>query len=367
MGAGVSLSLSRDGVHGESTCSSFFSLISCPCPREHGFYVGSVPFSREQVYYGVDGGPLPSSVRDKAIISSGLLKKGSSDVDAYAVDTDITGDGYLIPHRGHGMDIAGQDHPKNGPYRALKGAIYNVVVAVANTGSDDIDADEVAVEDRSENAPLNLEVRSENGELPKICSVSVSGCQFAGRVLPPFWADYISIAVSDRASSVPGTCIVSVFKLPKSWVHDRDMQSLLTPSPTSETMSQISNGAESGPPEPFEGYGSLSWGPDGKATMTVDTSSIHTKLKPSSGSLDGYEPGSPGPVVGKESTSTGANQFPDLLFIFDFFPFDASFDDAVSFLANVVGTARSAISISAAEGPPRNGSLRALNAGAAVV
>ena len=205
--------------------------------------MGYIPFSREQVYYGVDGGPFPSSVRDKAIISSGLLKKGSLDVDAYAVDTVITGDGYLIPHRGHGMDIAGADHPKNGPYCASKSSIYNVVVAVANTGSDDTDADEVADEDRSEDAPLNPEVRSENGERPKICSVSVSGLQFAGRVLLPFRADYISIAVSDRASSVPGTCIVPVLKLPKSWVHVLDMQSLLTPSPTSETMCQISNGA----------------------------------------------------------------------------------------------------------------------------
>ena len=52
MGAGVSLSLSRDGVHGESIWSSSFSLISDPFPREHVFYVVSVPFSREQVYYG---------------------------------------------------------------------------------------------------------------------------------------------------------------------------------------------------------------------------------------------------------------------------------------------------------------------------
>ena len=52
MGAGVSPSLSRDGVHGESFRSSFFSLISDPFPREHGFYVGSVPLSREQAYCG---------------------------------------------------------------------------------------------------------------------------------------------------------------------------------------------------------------------------------------------------------------------------------------------------------------------------
>ena len=271
------------------------------------------------------------NVKTMYCISSGLFKKGSSVVDAYAVDTDITG--------GHGMAIAGPDHPKTGPYRASKGAIYNVVVAVANTGSNDTDADEVADEDRSEDAPLNPDVRSENGECTKICSVSVSFRQFVGRVLPP-------------ASSVPGTCIVPVFKLPKPWVHDLDMQSLLPPSPTSETMCQISNGAESGPPEPFEGYGSLSWGPGGKATMTVDTSGVHTELKPSSGSLDGYDPGSPGPVVGRETSSTGANPFPDQLFIFYFFPFDASFDDAVSFLANVAGTARSAFAISAGEGPP---------------
>ena len=52
MGAGVSLSLSRDGVHGESICSSYFSLISDLFLREHDFYVVSVPFLREQVYYG---------------------------------------------------------------------------------------------------------------------------------------------------------------------------------------------------------------------------------------------------------------------------------------------------------------------------
>ena len=52
MGAGVSLSLSRDGVHGESILSSIFSLISDPFPREYDFHVISVPCSREQDYYG---------------------------------------------------------------------------------------------------------------------------------------------------------------------------------------------------------------------------------------------------------------------------------------------------------------------------
>ena len=217
-------------------------------------------------------------------------------------------------------DLASSDP---GRYRASKGAIYNVAVAVANTGSDDTDADEVADEDRSEDAPLNPDVRSENGECTKICSVSVSICQFVDRVLPPVRADYISVMVFDRATSIPGTCIVPVFKLPKPWVHDLDMQSLLSPSPTSES---------------------------GKATMPVDTSGVHTQLKPSSGPLDGYDPGSPGPVVERESSSTGAIPYPDQLFLFD-----ASFDDAVSFFANVAGTARKAFAISAAEGPPNAG------------
>ena len=52
MGAGVSLSLSRDGVHGESILSSIFSLITDPFPREYDFYVVTVPCSREQEYYG---------------------------------------------------------------------------------------------------------------------------------------------------------------------------------------------------------------------------------------------------------------------------------------------------------------------------
>ena len=52
MGAGVSLFLSREGDHGAGIFSSIFSLIFDPFPREHGFYVGFVPSSREQVYYG---------------------------------------------------------------------------------------------------------------------------------------------------------------------------------------------------------------------------------------------------------------------------------------------------------------------------
>ena len=50
MGAGVSLSLSREGIHGASVFSLVFSLISDPFPRDHGVYVGFVPSSREQIY-----------------------------------------------------------------------------------------------------------------------------------------------------------------------------------------------------------------------------------------------------------------------------------------------------------------------------
>ena len=177
--------------------------------------MGSVPFSREQVYYGVYGGPLPSSVRDKAIISSGLLKKGSSDVDAYAVDTDITGDGFLIPHRGHDMDIAGPDHPKNGPYRASKGAIYNVVVAVANTGSDDTDADEVADEDRSEDA-LHSAVLLEIALLGLISSRSKVGRP--DLVLHILRTDLFITLLPALASSIPDESCPSDIMIPKSWV-----------------------------------------------------------------------------------------------------------------------------------------------------
>ena len=52
MGAGVSLSLSRDGVHGESILSSISSLISDPFPWEYDFYVVSVPCSREPGFSG---------------------------------------------------------------------------------------------------------------------------------------------------------------------------------------------------------------------------------------------------------------------------------------------------------------------------
>ena len=47
MGAGVSLSLSRNGFLVDHLLG-----VSVPFPREYGFCVGSDPFSREQAYFG---------------------------------------------------------------------------------------------------------------------------------------------------------------------------------------------------------------------------------------------------------------------------------------------------------------------------
>ena len=61
-------------------------------------------------------------------------------------------------------------------YRASKGAINSFIVAIAITGSAaDTDADEVADEEGSDDAPLYPELRSENGDRPEIYSVSDSG------------------------------------------------------------------------------------------------------------------------------------------------------------------------------------------------
>ena len=98
IGAGVSISLSRDGVHGESICSSIFSLISDPFPREHGFYVGSVPFSREQVYYGKCILPVFQAVNGNVSSVSCLYVThvGSA---PYSKEHGLTGEIYLWEER----------------------------------------------------------------------------------------------------------------------------------------------------------------------------------------------------------------------------------------------------------------------------
>ena len=110
MGVGVSLSLSRDGVHGESIISSFFYLIFDPFPWDYDFYVVSVPHSREQVYYG-DGG-------------------------------------FLIPHRG--VTIAGVAPPKKEVFQTSKDAYGRFAGAKS--------ADEVAVSGTADAAAVPADV-----------------------------------------------------------------------------------------------------------------------------------------------------------------------------------------------------------------
>ena len=101
MGAGVSLYLSRDGVHGESVCSSFFPLLSDPFPREHGFYVGSVPFSRDHIPFLVSVSMSCSTTRKQVSSDGSFLKfrmaigtgarihKWSNDVFDYSLSADL--------------------------------------------------------------------------------------------------------------------------------------------------------------------------------------------------------------------------------------------------------------------------------------
>ena len=67
MGEGVSLSLPRYGFPVGLNIG-----VSVSFPRDHGFYVGSVPFSREQVYYGNSILPDFQAVNDTVISVSRL-------------------------------------------------------------------------------------------------------------------------------------------------------------------------------------------------------------------------------------------------------------------------------------------------------
>ena len=96
--SGVSLSLSRDGVHGESIRSSFYSLISDPFPREHGFYVGSVPFSREKVYYG-------SNLLEGVSLSANLLSPVFSLIYVSLTRDYISLCVSILPKKGYEYDI----------------------------------------------------------------------------------------------------------------------------------------------------------------------------------------------------------------------------------------------------------------------
>ena len=101
MGAGVSLSLSRDGVHGESIWCLFFPLLSDPFPREYGFYVGFVPFTRDQVPILVSGSMSCSTTRKQVSSDGSFLKfriaigtgarihKWSNDVFDYSLSADL--------------------------------------------------------------------------------------------------------------------------------------------------------------------------------------------------------------------------------------------------------------------------------------
>ena len=64
-------------------------------------------------------------------------------------------------------------------------------------------------------------------------------------VLPLVRADFFS-AKSDCASSAPTACIVPIFELPIPWVPDLDILSLPTPELMTESLGQLSNGAEYG-------------------------------------------------------------------------------------------------------------------------
>ena len=156
MGAGVSLFLSWEGVHGECICSSFFSLISDPFPREHGFYVGSVPFSREQVYYGsnlLEGISLSANLLSpvSAVIFVSLTRhhvcicernfSGSNDDFDSFLSSDLlemllsplnrkTDDGCLFPSGFRGLAYANSDlHKKE---------VEHASFAVAGSGAPDV-------------------------------------------------------------------------------------------------------------------------------------------------------------------------------------------------------------------------------------
>ena len=126
MEAGVSLSLSRDGVHGESICSSFiFSLISDPVPRELGlFQFSSLRYLEEIDYLVHEKDPhsgfrshfvLPTALKRVPLFSSrgdGALSLilGSLDADPVVYERNK---GPLLTAGHRGTDSSGARDPKD--------------------------------------------------------------------------------------------------------------------------------------------------------------------------------------------------------------------------------------------------------------
>ena len=147
-----SLSLSRDGVHGESIISSFFSLISDPFPWDYGFYVVSVPRSREHVYYG-DGV-------------------------------------FLIPHRG--VTITGVAPPKKEAFQTSKDIYARSAVAKSS--------DVVAVSGTADAAAISTDVGD--------CFSAVAD-RIAGEPSDPLYAAIFRFEVGNR-NSVSGHAVGDV-------------------------------------------------------------------------------------------------------------------------------------------------------------
>ena len=95
--------------------------------------------------------------------------------------------------------------------------------------------------------PISVPFRSEVGDSAQHGrpSLPISGRGLVDLGLPLVRADFFS-AASDCVSSAPTACIVPIFELPIPWVPDLDILSLLTPAPMTESMGQLSNGAEYG-------------------------------------------------------------------------------------------------------------------------
>ena len=202
MEAGVSLSLSQDGVHGESRFSALFSLISDPFPRVHGFYgfpdanhfVVSVSVSREHGCSGSSSISFSGSMSFSSVISIPFTREQVFFGGNYGlVSRGAIGAGTLFHELSH----------KDVDVTHLTNRLATVLLRV--------DPSRTVGKDR----PVSSFI--DRG------SVEMS--------LEPCRADLI-IAKLTRASSEPGGCIV----MPKAWVPDPQSYSMPSPTPTEGSM-----------------------------------------------------------------------------------------------------------------------------------
>ena len=208
MGAGVSLSLSRDGVHGECICFSFiFSLISDPVPRELGLsQFSSLRYLEEIDYLVLEKDPRRTVGEVRSVPS--FIDRGFVEMAPLPFHTNLA---FAVLTRAS----------------LEPGGCSMSVFVIYKSGAPD----------------------------PRFHSIPSP--------TPAEWSMGLLL------STDPGGGFLMEFEIPKSWVPDLIL--LPTASPTLGSMDLLSNGFDSGSTDPFEGIDGVGAGAVGSDLRISNT------------------------------------------------------------------------------------------------